>query len=98
MDIYKYAAMTPELAGWLFDREVNITGKLNIGDPTDQEQIRLQGEMIGRDERAARVMIEKIDVIQAAGYTDPLFRLQNLIRSKNIGLVPQYYGWCLIGI
>lgn len=87
-------AITPELAKWLFEREVNITGKLNI-DPTESDQLELQAEMIGRSEIIARKMIEAIAVFTTAGYRAPLLRLQNLVRKNNIELIPQYYRWCL---
>ncbi|MDO8469316.1 MAG: radical SAM protein [Candidatus Peribacter sp.] len=86
--------ITPEMACWLFERRVHITGKLNIADPGDPEQIRLQAEMIGRDEDMARRMIEGIQVFLDAGYRDPLFRLQNLVRKKNLRLIPGYIEFC----
>ncbi len=89
-------AITPELAGWLFERQVHITGKLNI-DPVDETQVSLQADMLGRSDHPelARKMITAIDIFCDAGYGDPLFRLQNLIRKANIGFVPGYYRWCL---
>lgn len=87
-------AINSGLAQWLFDREVNITGKLNI-DPTEASQLKLQAEMIGREEPIARKMIEAISVFTEVGYRAPLFRLQNLVRKNNIELIPQYYRWCL---
>lgn len=87
-------AITPKLAAWLLDREVNITGKLNI-NPDSSYQIKLQAEMIGRNEKTAELMIEAINVFIRAGYKAPLLRLQNLIRKNNIEFIPQYYQWCL---
>jgi len=87
-------AVTPELAAWLFERQVHVTGKLNI-DPGDEAQYELQAQMIGRSVDMARQMIEAIGVFQQAGYKDPLFRLQNLVRRANIDAVPGYYQWCL---
>lgn len=87
-------AVTPDLAKWLFEREVNITGKLNI-NPADVSQLKLQAEMIGRNELMAQKMIEAITIFTEAGYCAPLFRLQNLVRKNNIELIPQYYRWCL---
>jgi len=87
-------AITPKLATWLLEREVNITGKLNI-NPNDDRQIKLQAEMIGRNERTARLMIGAINIFIQAGYRAPLLRLQNLVRKNNIEFIPQYYEWCL---
>ncbi len=88
------SAITPERAKWLFERNVHITGKLNIADPTDTKQIVLQAEMIGATVTAARKMCSAIDVFRNAGYRDPLFRLQNLIRKANIRLVPDFIRFC----
>ena len=84
-----------ELARWLFERKIHITGKLNIADFSDPGQVLLQAKMIGTGVAAARRMGEKIDVFMVAGYRNPLFRLQNLIRKENIGLVPDYYRFCM---
>jgi len=40
-------------------------------------------------------MIAAIKTFLQAGYRDPLFRLENLIRKNNLTLIPQYYRWCL---
>jgi len=87
-------ATTPELAVWLRERSVNITGKLNI-NPEDNHQLNLQAEMIGRDKKTAKKMIKAISIFTEAGYQAPLFRLQNLVRKDNLELIPQYYRWCL---
>ena len=39
------APATPELASWLWDRQVHVSGKLNV-DPCDKSQHALQAEMI----------------------------------------------------
>ncbi|MFH0951983.1 MAG: hypothetical protein V1838_02205 [Patescibacteria group bacterium] len=88
-------AFTRETAEWLLEREVHITGKLNIGDFTDSGQLALQAEMIGCNQATARKMEQKIDLLLSVGYRQPLFRLQNLIRKANIYLVPEYYRYCL---
>lgn len=87
-------AITPEMARWFYERQIHITGKLNI-NPSDESQFSLQATVIGRDENLARKMVAAIEIFQKAGYKAPLFRLQNLIRKANIGLVPAYYRWCL---
>ena len=86
--------ITPELASWLFERRVHITGKLNIANPNDPKQLILQAEMIGSTTRVARKMCDAIQIFLNAGYRDPLFRLQNLIRKKNLHLVPDYIWYC----
>ncbi|MFA5051756.1 MAG: radical SAM/SPASM domain-containing protein [Patescibacteria group bacterium] len=87
-------AITPELARWLFEREIHVTGKLNI-NPDDPGNLELQAEMIGQNASVAKKMVEAISVFTDAGYRQPLFRAQNLIRRNNIHLVPDYYRWCL---
>jgi radical SAM protein with 4Fe4S-binding SPASM domain len=86
--------INPEMAKWLFERGVHITGKLNISNPNDPEQLKLQAEMIGVKNGIARKMIDAIDIFQQAGYRDPLFRLQNLVRKKNLALIPGYIMYC----
>ncbi|MDD5039672.1 MAG: hypothetical protein PHY34_00815 [Patescibacteria group bacterium] len=87
-------AITPEMARWLFERQVHITGKLNI-NPDNAEAMPLQAEMIGQRLGIAKKMLAAISIFTDAGYRQPLFRLQNLIRRSNISLVPDYYRWCL---
>lgn len=87
-------AITPELASWLREHEVHITGKLNV-DPDDPSQISLQAKMIGCTESVARRMIAAIQVFCNAGYANPMFRLQNLVRRRNIAFIPAYYRWCV---
>lgn len=87
-------SINPELASWLFERKVHITGKLNIADPENIEQIKVQAKMIGRNTKISKKMFEAIKVFQNAGYKDPLFRLQNLIRKDNLYLIPDYIFFC----
>jgi len=87
-------AITPEMATWLFERKVFITGKLNIADPTDPDQLELQAAMIGSSVKTAKRFIAAIDLFIKAGYQYPLLRLENLIRKKNIQLVPGYIKFC----
>lgn len=86
--------ITPALAGWLFQRHVHVTGKLNIADPENPVQLALQAEMIGSTTAAAQKMIDAISIFLDAGYRDPLFRLQNLLRKKNLPLIPGYIRYC----
>ncbi|MFA5990633.1 MAG: radical SAM protein [Candidatus Doudnabacteria bacterium] len=86
--------ITPKMAKWLFERSVHVTGKLNI-NPENTALLPLQAEMIGRSEAVASRMIKAISVFQKAGYKDPLFRVQNLVRKGNVAEVPEYYSWCL---
>lgn len=87
-------AITPALAKWLFERRINITGKLNI-NPDDTSQLPLQAKMLGKNINTAKKMIAAIDVFLGTGYQAPLFHLQNLIRKANIDFIPGYYRWCL---
>jgi len=86
--------ITPELARWLYDRNVHITGKLNIADFQDPIQVELQAKMIGSSEKTALKMKKGIEIFKEAGYTDPMFRLQNLIRKENIHLIPDFMIFC----
>jgi len=87
-------AITPQLAKWLFEREVHITGKLNI-NPSDPSQLSVQAKMIGCGNKTVDQLLQAIDIFLEAGYRAPLFRLQNLIRRQNIEFIPGYYKWCL---
>jgi len=87
-------AITPYLASWLYERDVHITGKLNIADPSDVSQLKLQAEMIGSIPDMAQKMIRAIDIFLEAGFRDPYFRLQNLVRKKNLNLIPAYICYC----
>jgi radical SAM protein with 4Fe4S-binding SPASM domain len=88
-------SISEELAKWLFEREVHITGKLNIADFSNPEQLALQARMIGVGIKSAKLMQEKIELLLKTGYRNPLLRLQNLIRKENICLVPDYYRFCM---
>lgn len=87
-------AITPDLAKWLKERDVHITGKLNV-NPDDPSEHYLQASMIGSNEGTVRKMFRSIDILLASGYEDPLFRLQNLLRKGNVEHVHHYYRWCL---
>lgn len=87
-------AITPELAVWLFERQVHVTGKWNIANSRDSDQMSLQAQLIGATLPAAKKMFRAIKIFMDAGYRDPLFRLQNLIRKSNIKLVPDYIRFC----
>lgn len=87
-------AITPDLATWLREREIHVTGKLNVS-PADIQQRLLQADMIGSSDKIADRLFDAIGIFRQAGYYDPLFRLQNLIRKGNIAAVPDYYRWCL---
>lgn len=98
-------AITPELARWLFNRRVNVTGKLNIADPKDPVQAALQAEMIGSTETMANKMMGAIEIFLEAGYGGwetqgdsfrLVFKLQNLVRKKNISFVPGYMQYCYL--
>lgn len=87
-------AITPELAEWLCERKINITGKLNIAVPSDFSQLELQARLIGSTEKVAQKMCDAIEVFRNVGYRDPLFRLQNLVRKANISFIPDYIRFC----
>ena len=87
-------AMTPEMAGWLRERDVTITGKLNI-NPDDESQFFLQERMLGRNGTSVRKMLQGIRNLREAGYDETNLKLENLVRKENIGQVADYYRWCL---
>lgn len=87
-------SITPELATWLFEQDVAITGKLNI-DPRDPSQFPLQARMLGVRSSFVDKFLESIETFLSVGYKDPMFRLQNLIRNDNLEHVPGYYEYCL---
>lgn len=87
-------AISPELAKWLFEREVFITGKLNIGNPSNPKQVDIQSELVGGNANTVAKMFKAIDIFLQAGYQFPMFRLENLIRKKNLPFVPDYVRFC----
>jgi len=87
-------AITPQMAKWLRERKVQITGKLNVS-PDNDSSLSLQAKMLGKSPRLAKKMFQAINIFIEAGYREPLFRLQNLIRRENIDFAPEYYRWCL---
>jgi len=86
-------AITPELAAWLYERQINVTGKLNI-NPDDRDLFPLQARLIRGKLEQAEQLIAGIKVFMNVGYRSPLFRLQNLIRKQNLQQVLGYYQWC----
>lgn len=87
-------AIKPELARWLFERNVKITGKLNV-NPTKPDWYKTQAKMVGASDRIAKKMLDAIQIFLNAGYKHPNFFLENLIRRDNVDQVPGFYRWCL---
>lgn len=87
-------AITPELATWLYDRGVFITGKLNTGDNTDPDQVLIQSKLMGANAATVEKLFTAIDVFLQAGYKFPLFRLENLLRKDNAPHVSNYVRFC----
>lgn len=88
-------AITPKLAKWLLEHKVEITGKLNINPNGGDEQLAIQGELLGGTVDTAKQLMKAIHLLLAAGYDKNLLSLNNLIRKQNLKYVPAYYGWCL---
>jgi radical SAM protein with 4Fe4S-binding SPASM domain len=99
-------AITPGLASWLFERQVHVTGKLNIdpmcGGPDKgplsewgEWGLNLQSYAIGGSRPMAAKLFEGLHVFMSVGYRDPLFRVQNLIRLETKNGISEYYEWCL---
>jgi radical SAM protein with 4Fe4S-binding SPASM domain len=87
--------MDHETASFLLERGVCVTGKLNIGNPEDGGQLRLQARLIGGNAEMVRGMMRGIAVLREIGYRKPLFSLENLLRRQNIHLVSDFYRWCV---
>lgn len=87
-------AVTSELARWLFERQVYVTGKLNIGNLVDDLQVVIQAELIHGNYSTVAKMFAAIDVFHAVGYRNPMFRLENLIRRLNRPFVRDYLLFC----
>ncbi len=88
-------AISPGLAKWLYERKVCVTGKLNIGDFGNPEQVRIQAQMVGSSESLAKVLERQIGIFLQAGYKDPEFTLENLVRLQNLPYVSHFYRYCL---
>jgi len=88
------AHMTEQRAIWLLEHNVYITGKWNIGMPQNQEDWEFQGKMVGRNSAFARSMWKGIQNILKAGYQEPMFSIENLVRPINVELVPAFYQMC----
>ena len=84
-----------DLAKFLKDRGAYITGKLNVGNPLDPVQKKLQARLIGRNETCVDRMIEGLDNLRSAGYKMPMLSLENLLRKDNVGYAAEYTRWCL---
>ncbi len=88
-------ATSYRVSRFLFKNEVKITGKLNISPDGDEEQLKMQADMIGRPIDTARKMIERIHILISAGYDQSLLRLNNVLRKDNLKYVLGFYRWCL---
>ena len=78
-------AMTHEMAKWLLERKIHITGKLNIG------HLRILLSWFSRQKWLAefttcQVNEEKIILLYNIGYRAPLFRLQTSFAKKISGV------------
>lgn len=87
-------AIKPEMAKWLHERDVYITGKLNVS-PNAPNAAELQAKLINSSAKMAQRMFRAVDVFRNAGYKAPMFKLENLVRRSNIVQVPAMYRWCL---
>ncbi len=84
-----------ELAKFLFDEKVYVTGKLNIGNPESPEQRQIQAEMIGGSLATVDKLFRGIETMRETGYRKPMFSMENLLRRKNIAFAGEYTRWCL---
>lgn len=87
-------SITPELATWLYDRGVFVSGKLNTGDKTDPDQVLIQSKLMGTNVATVKKLFAAIEIFLQAGYRFPLFRLENLLRKDNAPHVPDYVRFC----
>jgi len=90
--------MTPEKAKWLVDKGVFVTMKLNIGNPNDKKELKLQAKMIGKTVDSAKQLIRGLYTALDAGFGEGKLSAENLLRNgvnSNIPLVPEYYEFGL---
>ncbi len=88
-------AVDKNLAKFLFDENVYVTGKLNIGNLESPEQRQIQAEMIGGGLGTVDKLFRGIETMREAGYRKPMFSMENLLRKKNIMFAGEYTRWCL---
>lgn len=77
-----------ETAKFLFDKNVYVTGKLDIGNPEDPTQLELQAKLINKGINSVSKMMKGIGTMLEVGYKQPHFSLQNLVRKENIEFAP----------
>jgi radical SAM protein with 4Fe4S-binding SPASM domain len=90
------ALLTSDLARFFYEHGVSVIGKLNIGDPEDPGQLRLQSELIGSSLEGARRMIAGLFLLLSAGFRSPRLNVSNLIRKANAGYVGEFLQFCAI--
>ncbi len=88
--------MDTSKAQWLLERKVPVTMKLNIGNPDDPEQLRLQARMVGTDVETAQRLVQGLRTALEAGYAQSgLLFVENLLREgdkiNNMPYAPGYY-------
>lgn len=89
------ALLTVNMARYLYEHDVSVIGKLNIGDPEDEAQLRLQADLIGASLHDARRMIDGLSLLMSLGYRSPKLNVANLVRLANVDLVGAFLKFCL---
>lgn len=84
-----------EFANWLKQKNVEITGKLNIDPNGGDDAWAVQAAAIGCTPETARKMVSKIQILRDAGFGKDSLRLNNVIRKANLPYVEGFYRWCL---
>lgn len=87
--------INPDMARFLKERGVYVTGKLNVGNPRDPVQRKVQAKMIGRDESFVDRMMIGLDNLLGVGYRMPMLSLENLLRRENADYAVEYTRRCL---
>jgi len=86
--------LAKESAHFLYNNEVMVFGKLNIGDITDTKQLDIQSKLIGSSREKVNKMISGILLLKNIGFAAPGFNLNNFIRKDNIEFVGSFLEFC----
>jgi len=86
-------ARNPNLARQLqaLGGKVKVVGKLNVPDPTNSEQKKLQAGFIGASRKAVDEMWQGLLALLDAGFPKDAIGVENLLRRENITWAPAVY-------
>lgn len=83
----------PQLASQLLSTggDVTLVGKLNVPNPGDVEQKKIQAKMIGAPEKAVDEMWQGLKNLLSVGFPKGKIGVENLVRKKDIIFAPDVY-------